>query len=103
MLIILAALFLLAFAGGFLTSHYTGAPAHPHAAVVAPLHPHPKPAPHHKAPHATYTVHSGDTLWGIAAHVYHNPLKWGQLWHVNLHVIGNNPNLIHAGTVLQLE
>jgi nucleoid-associated protein YgaU len=112
MLIILAAVVLLTFAGGFLTGHsVSSSQSHPKPVATAPAHPHPNPtptppAPHpapHKPHHVTYTVHPGDTLWGIAGHIYHNPVQWQHLYHVNSKVIGLNPNLIHVGTVLQLE
>jgi resuscitation-promoting factor RpfA len=50
----------------------------------------------------TYTVKPGDTLWGIAGSTLHNPLDWHQIYEMNLHTIGGNPNMIHAGQVLQL-
>jgi nucleoid-associated protein YgaU len=59
---------------------------------------------HHRTSHAataSYTVRSGDTLWGIAGHVYHDPLKWRHLYQLNTSVIGSNPNIIHTGEVLR--
>jgi nucleoid-associated protein YgaU len=56
----------------------------------------------HKTTTPTYTVKPGDTLWGIAGTTLHNPLDWHQLYEMNLHSIGGNPNLIHAGQVLRL-
>lgn len=50
----------------------------------------------------SYTVRAGDTLWSIAAHVYHNPLDWHRLYELNHDHIGN-PDIIYAGQVLQLE
>lgn len=50
----------------------------------------------------TYTVKPGDTLWAIAQHTMHNPLDWHHIYQMNLHTIGGNPNLIHAGQVLRL-
>jgi nucleoid-associated protein YgaU len=40
------------------------------------------------------------TLWGIAQSVYGNGAKWPQIYAANRAKIGNNPNLIFAGTQL---
>lgn len=66
--------------------HHTSTAHHKPAAAVAP----------------SYTVKPGDTLWGIAGHVDHDPLMWRHLYQVNRGVIGSNPNLIHAGQVLRV-
>lgn len=115
---------LLGFIGGIILHAAPGAPTHhpsvTHSAPVRPSQPAPKPtekptAPVH--PHApnkpaeshaprpvtTYKVRTGDSLWTIAAHVYHNPLEWHKLYQLNHQKIGSNPNLIHTGIVLQLE
>lgn len=51
-----------------------------------------------------YTVQPGDTLSGIAA--AQAPLYigngFGPIFEANRHIIGDNPNLIHPGTVLRL-
>jgi nucleoid-associated protein YgaU len=114
---------ILGFVGGIiLRSASTGTTVHPrvtHSAVhspvkppkatPAPTHPAKAPAPHkartapHKSTARTYTVRNGDSLWGIAAHVYHNPLDWHKLYELNHSLIGGNPNLIHTGVTLQLE
>ena len=47
----------------------------------------------------SYTVHSGDTLGGIAAA---NGTTWQHLYSVNSGTIGANPNLITPGEVLVL-
>lgn len=51
-----------------------------------------------------YTVQSGDTLSSIAA--AQAPLYIGSgfepIFEANRHIIGDNPNLIHPGTVLRL-
>jgi nucleoid-associated protein YgaU len=67
-------------------------------------HVKPKPPVHHRvtARAKTYTVKTGDTLWAIAQHVYHNPLKFERLYQLNKSVIGANPNIIHTGEVLHL-
>ncbi len=75
----------------------------------APQHTAPHPAPRHTAPqHAsapagpagTYTVHAGDTLSGIA--FTHGRHDWHALHQRNRQVIGENPNLILPGQVLNL-
>lgn len=47
-------------------------------------------------PHATYVVRPGDTLSAIAAR-YHLRGGWQELYQVNRHVIGSDPNMIRAG------
>ena len=47
----------------------------------------------------TYTVVRGDTLWAIAVKQYNDGYKWGEIARANKLV---NPDLIHAGNVLQL-
>lgn len=42
------------------------------------------------------------SLWGIAQHLTGNGNNWQALYNANQGAIGNNPNLIHAGTVLTL-
>ena len=53
-----------------------------------------------KKPEAkTYTVVSGDTLWGIAVAQYGDGYKWSSIAQANSLA---NPDLIHAGNVLSL-
>jgi nucleoid-associated protein YgaU len=114
---------ILGFVGGILLHNTPTATVHPrvtHSVVHSPVKPPkatpapthrtqaPKPhkavtAPHKAAAAPTYTVKNGDTLWSIAAHVYHNPLDWHKLYELNHSLIGGNPNLIHTGVTLQLE
>lgn len=42
----------------------------------------------------TWTVRTGQTLWGIA---HHTGETWQRLYQVNRAVIGSNPNIIHTG------
>lgn len=49
------------------------------------------------APVRTYTVVSGDTLWGIALRFWGNGARWPELYAANRDVVGGNPNLIFPG------
>lgn len=72
--------------------------------------PPPTPAPPTPAPpptaHRTYTVTSwplpGSSLWSIATIEYGNPMKWPDIYNANRATIGNNPNLIRKGMVLNI-
>lgn len=46
-----------------------------------------------------YTVKAGDSLWNIAMAQYQNGYRWSEIAQLNNLA---NPNLIHAGNVLQL-
>jgi len=48
---------------------------------------------------ATYTVKSGDTLWGISKALSGDGNNWRQLYDLNKSVIGGNPDLIYPGQV----
>ncbi len=49
----------------------------------------------------SYTVKSGDTLWGISALYLARPWRWPELWGMNLQEI-RNPHLIYPGQQLFL-
>src|SRR5947209_10542249 len=53
-------------------------------------------------PGSKYTVQAGDTLWDIAQRAYNDPEDWDTIYDANKHVIGNDPNLIKPGQVLQI-
>jgi LysM repeat protein len=55
-------------------------------------------------PGKSYTVQSGDTLWGIAQRAYNDAEDWDTIYSDtgNRRVIGNNPNLIKPGQVLHI-
>lgn len=56
--------------------------------TVTPSPPHPPPAPHGEpAPTRTYTVASGDTLWGIAQRFYGSGVSWTKIYNRNAGVI----------------
>jgi len=49
-----------------------------------------------------YTVVAGDTLWGIAQSQCGDGSDWPKIYHDNKCVIGNNPNIIRPGQVLNV-
>lgn len=52
--------------------------------------------------HRTYTVQTGDTLYGISARYLGNGDDWPGLYAANRQVVGADPNLIFPGERLEL-
>ncbi|MEG3071020.1 MAG: LysM peptidoglycan-binding domain-containing protein [Candidatus Syntrophopropionicum ammoniitolerans] len=50
----------------------------------------------------TYTVKSGDTLYGIAKQVLGDGGRWQEIYSANTGVIGNDPDLIKPGQTLRI-
>ncbi len=50
----------------------------------------------------TYTVKSGDTLYGIAKQILADGGRWQEIYSANTSVIGNDPNSIYPGQVLRI-
>ncbi len=71
----------------------TGAPTAVQAAAERPAPPTPK----------TYTVKSGDTLYGIAKQILRDGSRWQEIYSTNVGVIGKDPNLIKPGQVLRIS
>lgn len=77
-------------------AQHTGVTVDPAPWVTPAPTPTPTPAPSPR----TYTVQTGDTLWNIAEHYYGNGALYPKIYDVNRAAIGDDPNLIHPGTVL---
>lgn len=69
------------------------APAQPVVAAPAEGGETPSTAPE------SYTVQSGDTLWGLSQRFLNNPWYWPKIWSYNPQL--DNPNWIRPGTVLR--
>lgn len=50
----------------------------------------------------TYTVHPGDSLWGIASSEMGSGHRWEELYDANRDVIGDDPMNLRAGIVLRI-
>lgn len=82
------------------TGNPAPAPAPQPEPAPAPMpNPTPDPTPAPAPDSGSYTVQGGDTLWGIGeAH----GLSWEDVWGMNRDVVGENPDLIHPGQVLEV-
>lgn len=49
----------------------------------------------------TYTLHSGDTLWAVAAKYYGSGSEYSKIYEANAEAI-SNPNMVYPGQVLTL-
>lgn len=49
-----------------------------------------------------YTIRAGDCLWNIAKDQLGDSLKWQDIFNANKDILGNNPDLIHPGTTINL-
>jgi LysM repeat protein len=58
------------------------------------------PAASTSGPGDTYVVKKGDTLWGIARDLLHDPVLWPRLWEQNRYIA--DPDRIYPGTTLSL-
>jgi nucleoid-associated protein YgaU len=50
----------------------------------------------------SYTVQRGDCLWDIAQNQLGDPLRWREIYDLNVDKIGSDPNLIYSGTTLDM-
>jgi len=53
-------------------------------------------------PAGTYTIVSGDTLWGIAQRKLGSGSRWPEIFEANRDVIGDNPDRIFPGQILTI-
>lgn len=49
-----------------------------------------------------YTVKDGDNLWNIAGAIYKDPTRWPEIYNLNRDIIGDDPNVIHAGQIFKM-
>ena len=77
--------------------------AEPAEPVVAAPEPAPEPEPEPEPESTTWTVETGDNLWGIAGQeeVYNVPEKWPLIYKANLDQI-EDADLIYPGQVLTI-
>lgn len=53
-------------------------------------------------PSRTYTIKSGDTLWGIAGRFLGDPTKWPVIYAASPNLSSGDPNLIYPGEVVTI-
>lgn len=51
----------------------------------------------------SYTVQKGDCLWDIAEKQLGDGMRWSELYEQNKEIIGEDPDLLYVGIVLQLN
>lgn len=51
---------------------------------------------------SSYTIRSGDCLWNIAKRQLGDATRWQEIYKLNADRLGSNPDLIYAGTDIQL-
>lgn len=78
-----------------ISSHFAGG-------VTPPVKPPTKPpvTPPPTDTNKGYIVRAGDTLWSIAEKYLGGGHRWQEIFNLNKHVIGSDPNTIHPGQVL---
>ena len=62
-----------------------------------------KPVPKPVDNTVTYTVKTGDTLWGIAERFLGKGSRWREIYYANRAIIGANPNVIRPGQKLTIK
>jgi LysM repeat protein len=60
------------------------------------------PEAHQAHTNADYVVKHGDSLWKIAHNNLGEGSRWSEIYHLNQASLGNHPELLHAGSHLQM-
>ena len=53
-------------------------------------------------PSSKYTIQAGDTLSSVAQQAYGDSKQWQKIYDANKGVIGNDPGLLHPGSVIAI-